>query len=470
MSKKPVTIIGAGPAGLTAGYYLTKHGWPVTIVEADKQVGGLSKTINYKGYRFDIGGHRFLTKMDQIFKLWLEIVGKKNFLKVNRLSRIYYKNKFFSYPLKPLEALVNLGLLNSLKIILAYGWAKMFPKQPENDFETYMINRFGSTLYKTFFKSYTEKVMGIKATKMSSDWAKQRIKGLSLLKTLTSMVSVKKINTKVKSLTKSFHYPPLGPGQMWEAACKKVLKTKGKVKLSEEVIKIIWQNKKISGLETMKNKRQKRYKVKGPVLSSMSILNLIYCLKPSPPKKVFQAAKSLKYRDFITVILIVKKKNVFPDNWIYVHDSSLKIGRIQNYKNWSKKMVKNPETTSSLGLEYFCNEGDQLWNMTKNQLIDLGEKEITKMGFIKADEMMDGAIVRVKKAYPVYDLNYKKNVKIIRNWLEKNIKNLTLIGRNGMHRYNNQDHSMLTGLLAAKNITLKTKNDIWQVDPDVSET
>jgi len=462
MSKKPVTIIGAGPAGLTAGYYLTKYCWPVTIVEADKQVGGLSKTINYKGYRFDIGGHRFLTKMDQIFKLWVEIVGKKNFIRVNRLSRIYYQNQFFSYPLQPFEALRKLGIAQAIKIVFSYFWIKLCPKMPENDFETYMINRFGKNLYKLFFKKYTQKILGIDTKRLSADWASQRIKGLSLIKAVTSTMQSKRINKKVKSLTRVFHYPRLGPGQMWEAASKKIVKKGGIIKTNRSIIKIKWNNKKI--------KKLNNFSVEGQVLSSMPIVNLVNALNPPPPNKIIQAAKSLKYRDFITVVLIVERKNIFPDNWIYVHDTRLKLGRIQNYKNWSKKMVKNPETTSSLGLEYFCNEGDQLWNMTKDQLIDLGKKEIAKMDFIKTDEIIDSAIVRAKKAYPVYDLNYKKNVKKIRNWLEKNIKNLTLIGRNGMHRYNNQDHSMLTGLLAAKNIALKAKNDIWQVDPDALET
>jgi len=460
--KKPAIIIGAGPAGLTAGYYFVKHGWPVTVFEADKQVGGLSKTVKYKGYRFDIGGHRFLTKMDNIFKLWVEIISRKSFLKVNRLSRIYYQGKFFNYPLKPLQALKNLGLIQSFKVIIDYGLIRLFPKKNEKNFENYMTNRFGKTLYELFFKHYTQKILGINPKRLSADWASQRIQGLSLIKAVLAAFKLNKIDTNVKNLSQAFYYPEFGPGQMWEAASKKIIEKGGVIKINRPIIKIKWNSKRI--------KKLNNFSVKGQIMSSMPMVNLIEALSPLPPNKIVQAARNLKYRDFITVVLVVNGKNIFPDNWIYVHDARLKVGRIQNYKNWSKKMVKDPERTSSLGLEYFCREGDELWNMTKNELIDLGGKEIIKMGLIKAGAVIDGSIVRAKKAYPVYDLNYKKNVRVIRNWLEKNIKNLVLIGRNGMHRYNNQDHSMLTGLLAAENTVRNKNHDVWQVDPDASET
>ena len=459
--KATTVIIGAGPAGLSAGYYLVKHGRKVLILESDSQVGGISKTVNYKGYRFDIGGHRFLTKNKSIFKFWLELVGKTNMIKVNRLSRIYYNNKFFSYPVKPVEAFQKLGVIESIKVAASYIKIKIKPLKNEDSFENFMINRFGTTLFNTFFKNYTKKVMGIETSQMSADWAGRRVKGLSLEKVL---LAAKSKNTATQTLYHTFFYPKLGPGQMWEAAFRKVKNKGGEILLNQKVIKILTKNKKVCGLKILG--KTKQIPIKNQLLCSMPISSVIKALDKKPPNKVVKAASQLRYRDFITVGLIINNKDIFPDNWLYIHHPDLKIGRLQNYKNWSKAMVKNSNSRSTLGLEYFCNDRDKLWQMADKELIKLGINEMVKIGFIKSSQVIDGTVVRVKKAYPIYDLDYKKNVKTVKDWLDQNLTNLVLVGRNAMHTYNSQDHSTLVGILAAKNIVNQETNDLWTADPD----
>lgn len=466
--KSKTLIIGAGPAGLTAAYYLTRQRAPVVVIEKNKQVGGLARTIEYKGYRFDLGGHRFFTKSREIHNLWWEIIGKKNFLKVERLSRILYKGKFYSYPIKPFEALLNLGVLTSFRVLWSYFRTKIFPVKPEVSFGDWVTNRFGGVLFKIFFKTYTEKVWGIKTSKISSHWAAQRIRGLSLGKAvINAFVSQPKDKKKIiKTLTRSFYYPPFGPGQMWEAAGDKVIEKGGRILLGERLVKLRYQKKRIVSILTLKGNKKYQYSSNDFVFSSMPMRDLVNSLDPKPPLFVRKAAKKLNYRDFITVGLIIKNPHLFPDNWLYVHSPQVKVGRIQNYKNWSLRMVKDPKKTSSLGMEYFCNLGDKLWCLSDTQLISLAKKEIVKLGLVRREEIVNGLVLRVEKSYPVYNIGYKKNVQVVKDWLSENIKNLVLVGRNGMHRYNNQDHSMMTGLLAAKNILGHGRYDIWRVHED----
>ena len=454
-------IIGAGPAGLSAGYYLTKHKHKVLLLESDQQVGGISKTVLYKKNRFDIGGHRFLTDSKIVYKYWLEIVGGGNFLKKKRLSRIYYEKKFFQYPLKIGDALIKLGLITDIVIILSFLKSKIWPKNNEENFENWVINRFGKKLYEIFFKSYTVKVLGIKPKKISADWGRKRIKGLSLIKAALGSLPVK-IFKAPKTLTSFFYYPPLGPGQLWEKAAEKIRNNNGQIKLNEPVRKI-QRNK---GLITNIITHLKSYKVKEKVLSSMALIDLISCLKPAPPKIIIKTAKKLLYRDFLTVGLIVKKNNLIADNWLYIHDPKVKVGRIQFYANWSTKMVFQPKKYSLIGLEYFCQENDSLWKKSDQSLINLAIKESKTIGLIDKNDVVDGKVMRIKKAYPVYDLNYKKYVKIVRNWLEDNLANLILIGRNGMHRYNSQDQSTLVGIMAAKKVMGQKTKNLWEIDPD----
>ena len=459
----PVVIIGAGPAGLTAAYELSAHNCKSLVVEKDsKYVGGLAKTMRFKGFRFDIGGHRFFSKNREIENLWTEILGKEMLVK-KRLSRIFYKKKFFDYPLKPLNALKNLGVWVSITVCLSYIWVRFFPIKNERSFEDWVTNRFGKKLYTIFFKNYTEKVWGIPANQISADWAAQRIRGLSLKEVLiNAFFGQKKEKEIIKTLTTRFRYPKLGPGMFWEKV-KKIIETKSsQVLLGSEVISVNHDLKKVASLSVESNNR--RVKFYGDhFISSMPLADLITCFNPEPPNQVLNAAKALKYRDFLIVVLIISKKQLFSDQWIYIHDPEVHVGRIQNFKNWSRFMVLKSEMTC-LGLEYFCSSKDDLWNKTDDKIIEIAVKELEFLGLIDKTEVLSGKVIRVPKAYPVYDKEYLSRVNVIKNYLQ-NFKNLQVVGRNGMHKYNNQDHAMMTGLLAARNILGGTFN-LWRINTD----
>lgn len=458
-------MIGAGPAGLTAAYELCKAGIKSVVLEKDQVVGGLSRTVDYKGYHFDIGGHRFFTKVKAVDEMWREVLIEEDFLRCKRLSRIYYNKRFFYYPLRAFDALFGLGVWNSSLILLSYFKAQMFPEKPEETFEQWVTNRFGKRLYEVFFKTYTEKVWGIPCSEITAEWAGQRIKGLSLLTALKNALVRQKATSKqdvVKTLIDAFEYPKLGPGMMWETVADVVRHKGSEVRLGAGVERIIWNNDRVEAVEINRNER--RELVKGThFISTMPIRQLIEKFDPAVPPEVLAAARSLNYRDFLTVALVVNKRDVFPDNWIYVHDSDVKMGRIQNFKNWSPHMVPDPNKTC-LGLEYFCFEGDGLWTMSDQDLIALGRKELVQIGMIQESEFEDGAVVRMPKAYPVYDSTFGESLKTVRRFIN-GIGNLQLVGRNGMHRYNNQDHSMLTAMLAVKNI-LGAHYDLWQVNAE----
>ena len=461
---KKVVIIGAGPAGLTAAYELSKAGIKSTVVEKDGVVGGLARTVNYGGYRFDIGGHRFFTKVRAVERMWQEVLGD-DFLKRKRLSRIYYNNRFFYYPFRVTNALFGLGIWNSFLIAVSYLKSRLFPELPEDTFDKWVSNRFGKRLYVLFFKTYTEKVWGIPCTEISAEWASQRIKGLSLLQALKSAL-LKETNSNkeevIKTLIEGFNYPKFGPGMMWETVAEKVTYDGSELLLNSDVQKIYTANGRVEKIELGGNAGEKH--VHGTdFISSMPIRELIQKLEPEPPQQVVNAAARLNYRDFLTVSLIINKPDVFPDNWIYIHEPGVKLGRVQNFKNWSEDMVPDREKTC-LGLEYFCFEGDGLWSMDDRELIDLAKGELEKINLVNASLIEDGTVVRMPKAYPVYDSNYHESLRIIREYLG-GIQNLQLVGRNGMHKYNNQDHSMLTAMLAVKNI-LGADYDLWKVNAE----
>jgi protoporphyrinogen oxidase len=427
-------------------------------------LGGISRTVEYKGYHFDIGGHRFFTKVAAVEKMWREVLPEGDFLHCRRLSRIYYNRKFFFYPLKPVNALFGLGVLNSLLIVISYAWAQLFPQKPEDNFESWVSNRFGKRLYRTFFKTYTEKVWGMPAHTIAADWAAQRIKGLSLLVAVKNAL-IKQSTEKgsvVKTLIDAFDYPKRGPGMMWKIVGDLVRKDGSHVHLGAEVGMIHWAGNRVEGMDALMQGRSE-YVTGTHYISSMPMRELIQKMNPPAPKEVLEAAERLKYRDFLTVALIVNKKDLFPDNWIYIHDSQVKVGRIQNFKNWSPYMVPDQNKTC-LGLEYFCFEGDGLWSMSDKDLIELGTRELESIGIAKARDVEDGSIVRMPKAYPVYDADYQEALLCIRKFLDS-FQNLQVIGRNGMHRYNNQDHSMLTAMLAVDNI-FGARHDLWQVNAE----
>ncbi len=461
---KKIVVIGGGPAGLTAAYSLCKKGIESVVLEKDDVVGGLSRTVNYSGYLFDIGGHRFFTKVKAVEDIWREVLGD-DLLKRKRLSRIYFDGKYFNYPLRPFNALTGLGLWNSVLILKSYLKRQLSPEIPEDNFEQWVSNRFGERLYNIFFKHYTEKVWGVPCHEISAEWAAQRIKGLSLVSALKDSLIRNNGNNKqnaIKTLIDEFDYPRRGPGMMWEAVTDILNKNGGRVQTGSEVQKIFWSNQKVVSLEAAVG-GQKRVIQGTDFISSMPIRELIQRFEPSVPAGVLTAAESLSYRDFLTVALVIDKREVFPDNWIYIHEPDVKVGRIQNYKNWSPDMVPDPDK-SCIGLEYFCSEGDDLWEMSDQDLVNLGKKELMTLGFIDSSDVESGAVVRMPKAYPVYDSEYKEALRTVREFLGS-IGNLQLVGRNGMHCYNNQDHSMLTAMLATENI-LGAHHDVWNVNTD----
>jgi protoporphyrinogen oxidase len=455
--RSPVVIIGAGPAGLSAAYELSRHGLRSTVVEASDTVGGISRTARYKGYLFDMGGHRFFSKVALVNKMWKEVLGN-DFLTRPRLSRIYYKSRFFYYPLQPVNALLGLGIVGAARCGLSYLKACLFPVKPESNFETWVSNRFGKRLFQIFFKSYTEKVWGIPCNQISADWAAQRIRGLSMRSVIWNALFARKKGSGIKTLIHEFQYPRKGPGMMWERTRELVEARGSEVVFHAPVEKIYWEEGSVTGI--LAGGRVYRG---DHFISSMPIRELIRALEPAPPEPVLRAATDFNYRDFLTVALIVRGTDLFPDNWIYVHDPSVSVGRVQNYNNWSPEMVPNDFTTC-LGLEYFCTEGDGIWGMPDDQLVALATREIHKLGLADAGAVIDGTVVRVPKAYPIYDDKYQRGLAAIREFLER-VPNLQLTGRNGMHRYNNQDHSMLTAILAVRNI-MGAHYNLWDINVD----
>jgi protoporphyrinogen oxidase len=455
-----VVIFGAGPAGLTAAYEACKNGLDPIVFEKDKDVGGISKTINYKNYLFDIGGHRFFTKYDEVKRIWNEILGD-DFITRPRLSRIYYNNKFFYYPLRPLNALMNLGLANSFLVVLSYFYSQLKPYRDVTNLEQWVSNKFGKRLFTIFFKTYTEKVWGISCQEIQADWAAQRIKSLSLGKAMLNSLGFLG-KDRVTTLIDEFQYPRKGPGQMWNRAKELVEMKGGKVHLKSQVVQLNRKgNKIISALVRTNGSLEE---TSGDYfLSTLPLRELVLAIKPLAPNDVLDAAQKLRYRDFFTVSLVIGKPFIFPDNWIYIHSPEVRVGRIQNFKNWSPEMVPNPQTTT-LGLEYFCFESDEIWKRDDSELIKLGIEEVGKLKFAAREEVIDGMVIRSPKTYPIYDEGYKEKIETIRNYLSR-IENLQTMGRNGLHRYNNQDHSMLSAIGAVRNI-LGEKHSVWDINVD----
>lgn len=468
-SEGSTIVIGAGPAGLTAAYQLSKHGHQVTVLEADPEyVGGISRTVAYNGFHFDIGGHRFFSKSERIEALWREIL-PDDFLERPRSSRIYYAGKFFAYPLKPFQALVSLGLFESVRCVLSYAWAQLNPVRNPRNFEEWVTNQFGARLYRIFFKTYTEKVWGMPCTEISADWAAQRIKGVSLVSAVVNALLPSKPEgpDAIKSLISTFRYPRKGPGMLWDACAARMQTMGGSLRLGRRVTALT------------RDETSGRWVVchEGPdgtteqleadhVISSAPLREIAHSLTPRLPAAALEAADRLSYRDFLTVAVILRDRGTFHDNWIYVHDDTVKVGRIQNFKSWSPEMIPDPSLTC-YGLEYFCFEGDGLWDSSDASLIERALIELEALGLAQRADHVDACVVRQKKAYPVYDDAYAANVQIIRDALSQTHAGLHLVGRNGMHKYNNQDHAMMTGLLVAENIIAGTAvHDPWRVNED----
>jgi protoporphyrinogen oxidase len=471
-----VFVIGAGPAGLTAAYCLTKQNPSVVVIEKDPvYVGGISRTVEYNGFKFDIGGHRFFSKSKEVVDLWQEIL-PDDFIARPRLSRIYYGGKYYSYPLSAFEALKNLGVFTSAACMLSFAYAKLVPLENPGNFHEWVRNQFGEKLFSIFFKTYTEKVWGMSCDEISADWAAQRIKGLDLgvavmgaLKKALLPDRIMKRKPKagepvVKSLIESFQYPRQGPGMMWEAAARKIQKRGGKVLKGRDFESMSYDHaRKLWTIHVACADGRRETYTANHVVSTAPVRELVAKITPSPISRLH--ARALRYRDFLTVALIVRKPDLFPDNWIYIHDPSVKVGRVQNFRSWSPELVQ--PGMSCLGLEYFCFEGDGLWNAPDEELVALAKTEIAKIGLIAESDVTDACVVRQPKAYPVYDEEYRENVATVRLDLEGFYPTLHMVGRNGMHKYNNQDHAMMTAMLTAKNILAGERvYDIWNVNED----
>ncbi len=454
-----IAVLGAGPAGLTAGYLLAQAGRRVVVLEAEDQAGGLAKTVERDGYRFDLGGHRFFTKNAEVDALWHEIM-KEEFLLRPRMSRIHWNGRFLDYPLNGSDVIRKLGPVELTRAFLSYVVAAVKPKGAEENFEQWVSNRFGRRLYELFFRSYTEKVWGVPCTEIRAEWAAQRIKGLSFWSAARSALLGNRGN-EVKSLIKEFHYPRFGPGQMWDTMADDIRALGGEVRLESPVTALRVEDGQVREIEAGGQVLQPAH-----VVSSLSLRSVVGLTEPAAPAPVDAAAKGLRYRDFLTVALVLDGDDLFPDNWIYIHDPEVRVGRIQNYRSWSPWMVPDP-TKACVGLEYFCFAGDDLWNMEDDELVALATRELVQLGLASAEKVKRGYAVRVPMAYPMYDTDYASRVEVIREWLA-GIGNLQQVGRNGLHRYNNSDHSMLTAIRAVDNILEGSGHDLWAVNAESS--
>jgi protoporphyrinogen oxidase len=463
-SRGPVVVIGAGPAGLSAAYELVKNGRPVVVLEQDPGcVGGLARTIEYKGFRFDIGGHRFFSKNPEIEALWTKLMGDRMRVR-RRLSRIYYKGCFYKYPLEPLDALRKLGPREAVRCLLSYLRSPRNGHAPMRSFEDWVVRAFGRRLYEIFFRSYTEKVWGVQCSEISAEWAAQRIKGLSIASLMRTFLPGRRGNrTVIKTLVDSFRYPPHGPGEVWARVAELVEKNGGAVRMGERLVRVTHSAGRVTKVTAQKGDTLNPHEG-DHFISTMPLADLVAALDPPAPDEVVSSARALRYRDFITVALILKQAEVFPDNWIYIHDSRVQVARIQNFKNWSSEMVPDQSFTM-LGLEYFCFEGDALWSASDEDLIAIAKHELATLELASSADVIDGVVVRQSKAYPMYDHSYSSNVAKVRDFLEREACNLQVAGRNGMHKYDNQDHAMLTGLMAARNI-MGGSFDLWRVNSD----
>lgn len=451
-------VLGGGPAGLTAGYLLGKAGREVVVLEAEDQVGGLAKTVEVDGYRFDLGGHRFFTKSVEVDTLWHEVLGEE-FLLRPRMSRIFWNQKYLDYPLRGPDVIKKLGPFELARCMASYLRAAAKRNKVDNSLEDWVSNRFGKRLFELFFKTYNEKVWGVPASEIRAEWAAQRIKGLSFFSAAKAAFFGNKGN-KVKSLISEFNYPRFGPGQMWDAMTTAIEEQGNEVRLEAPVDRLELAGNRIVEVSA----GGVSYTLPDAVISSLPLRHVVEMVTPPAPLEVLEAARGLRYRDFLTVALVVDGEDLFPDNWIYIHEPSVRVGRIQNYRSWSPWMVPDP-TKACVGLEYFCFEGDDLWNMADDDLVALASRELEQLGLAPRSKVERGFATRVPKAYPIYDADYAERVATVRAWLD-GIENLQQVGRNGLHRYNNSDHSMLTAMRAVDNLLAGAHHDIWEVNAE----
>ncbi len=453
----PTLVLGGGPAGLTAGYLLGRAGRDVVVLEADRQIGGLAKTVERDGYRFDLGGHRFFTKAAEVDELWHEVLGDE-FLRRPRMSRIYWSNRYLDYPLRGPDVIRKLGPIELTRCMASYLVAVARPKGEEDSLEQWVTNRFGRRLFELFFKSYNEKVWGVPASEIRAEWAAQRIKGLSFFSAARAAFFGNK-GDRIKSLISEFNYPRYGPGQMWDAMADAIRVQGGHVLLESPVERLEVEDGVVTGVTAAGVEYGP-----GAVISSLPLRDIVRMLSPAAPREVREAAEGLRYRDFLTVALVVDGEDLFPDNWIYIHEPGVRVGRIQNFRSWSPWMVPDP-AKACVGMEYFCFAGDDLWSMSDDGLVALAADELERLRLAPSSKVERGYAIRVPKAYPIYDADYAERVQVIRRHLDT-IENLQQVGRNGLHRYNNSDHSMLTAMRAVDNLLADADHDIWAVNAE----
>jgi protoporphyrinogen oxidase len=450
-------VLGAGPAGLTAGYLLARRGEPVTVLEASDSLGGLARTEVRDGYRFDLGGHRFFTKSPEVEALWMGLLGPELLLR-QRLSRIYWRGRLIDYPLRIGDVVRKVGPAEVARSGVSYAAAHLRPRPRAETFEDWVSQRFGRRLFELFFRSYTEKVWGVPTSEIRAEWAAQRIRGLSLWRAARSAIGTG--GSEVRSLIEEFHYPRLGPGQMWERMAGEITAAGGEVVLNAPVTGIQIEPGHAIEVRTTNDERR----TAEAIISSLPLRTLAAIAEPRPPAEVIEAAAGLRYRDFICVALVLDGEEPFPDNWIYVHEPDVRVGRIQNFRAWSSDLVPEPGRTC-LGLEYFCFEGDDLWTAPDEELVGVAAAELDRLGLARSGAVMAGHVVRVAKAYPIYDAGYEGRLATMRAWLD-GLEGLVQVGRNGLHRYNNSDHSMLTAMRAVENLCDGRAHDIWAVNAE----
>ena len=455
LDQRDTLVLGGGPAGLTAAYLLAGHEMPVTVLEAEPQLGGLARTVEVDGYRFDLGGHRFFTKCQEVDDLWHEVLGEE-FLKRPRMSRIFWNGRYLDYPLSGMDVVRKLGPVELARATASYARASLRRKGGEETFEEWVSNRFGRRLFELFFESYTEKVWGVPCSEIRAEWAAQRIKGLSFWSAARDAFLGDRSQT-VKSLIKEFNYPRRGPGQLWDAMAEGIGARGGEVRTSVRVEGLTVEGSRVVAVAAGGDALRP-----DEIISSLPLRDIVRLAGDGAPADVREAAAGLRYRDFLTVALILDGEDLFPDNWIYVHEPSVEVGRIQNYRSWSPWMVPDPRS-ACVGLEYFCFAGDDLWTMDDAALVALATRELEQLGLAAPGRVRDGHVVRVPKAYPMYDVDYAERVATIRTWVD-GLENLQQVGRNGLHRYNNSDHSMLTAIRAVDNLVGGAAHDLWAVN------
>lgn len=454
---KIISIIGAGPAGLTAAYILTKNNIKVHLYESSNKVGGMCKTFQTWGQKVDLGPHRFFSNDLRVNRFWIKIM-KNDYYMISRLTRIYYDKKFFFYPLKFFNVLNNLGLLKSFYCFSSFLYSKIFPPKNLNNFENWIIAKFGKTLFNIFFKSYSEKLWGLKCNEIHSDFAKQRIKKLTLYEAIKGAIFKNNLKNH-KTLVDEFAYPRGGTGMFYEKIKQEILRNGGMIFLNNKITKIKKSDREKKIIIKDQNNHTRKY---NHMISTMPLNYLLENI--SAPNNILKVSKTLKFRNTVLVYLLLNGQNPFPDQWIYIHSSNIKTGRITNFNNWSKKKNKKTKHTI-ICMEYWCNQNDKMWNFKNDDFIKLAKKDIKNSILLKNNKILDGKVVKIPKCYPIYEKDYKRKIKIISNYLKK-IKNISVIGRYGSFKYNNQDHSILMGLLAADNLINNKKINLWNLNTD----